>query len=85
MLVKAVEDLEQEATERVRLLEQKLKKTATAEIEVIYEFYLPIISFFSTVAAHSRNRLNVLIPKIILCIYYIPILCTLLLISLNVL
>lgn len=34
MLVKAVEDLEQEATERVRLLEQKLNKTATAEMEV---------------------------------------------------
>lgn len=35
MLVKAVEDLEQEATERVRLLERKLNKTATAEMEVI--------------------------------------------------
>lgn len=38
MLIKTVEDLEQEATERVRLLEQKLKQTATAEAEVGNEF-----------------------------------------------
>lgn len=35
MLVSIVEELEQEATERIRLLEDKLKKTATAEREVI--------------------------------------------------
>lgn len=38
MLIKAIEDLEQEATERVRLLQQKLKKAATAEMEVIFNF-----------------------------------------------
>lgn len=37
MLIKAIEELEQEATERVRLLEQRLNRSGTAEKEVRFE------------------------------------------------
>lgn len=47
MLIRAIEELEQEATERVRLLEQKLNRTASTEKEVSFESFSHFIVFIT--------------------------------------
>lgn len=77
MLIKAIEDLEQEATERVRSLEQKLTRAATVEKEVSFEILshllLPFNAYFKKSRSFFAILLRVLCEKVQPSILCLPI------------